>query len=191
MVIETDINTPGAAGVHEDKNGQPFALIAKSDSWSLTAARCSRCCRPLRQTGRRGQVTEARPGARRVSRRGLRPVRGPRVRLRSTTPSSQISETHAPGTPTHARVRTHLVAACTSRIEGANGAPAAGHETRRRVADCASPRRARRGLALLTRSGQRSTAGPRSHASTDRTARDPLVAYGQWTSALSPAGWRA
>src|SRR5512133_888367 len=38
MVVETDINTPGAAGVHEDKDGQPFALIAMSDSWSLTAS---------------------------------------------------------------------------------------------------------------------------------------------------------
>jgi hypothetical protein len=38
MIVETDINTPGAAGVHEDKNGQPFALIAMSDSWSLTAS---------------------------------------------------------------------------------------------------------------------------------------------------------
>jgi hypothetical protein len=38
LIVETDINTPGAAGVHEDKNGQPFALISMSDSWSLTAS---------------------------------------------------------------------------------------------------------------------------------------------------------
>lgn len=38
MIVETDIDTPGASGVHEDKNGQPFALIAMSDSWSLTAS---------------------------------------------------------------------------------------------------------------------------------------------------------
>ncbi len=38
MIVETDIHTPGAAGVHEDRNGQPFALIAMSDSWSLTAS---------------------------------------------------------------------------------------------------------------------------------------------------------
>jgi hypothetical protein len=38
MIVETDINVPGAAGVHEDKDGQPFALIAMSDSWSLTAS---------------------------------------------------------------------------------------------------------------------------------------------------------
>ena len=38
MIVETEINTPGAAGVHEDKDGQPLALIAMSDSWSLTAS---------------------------------------------------------------------------------------------------------------------------------------------------------
>ncbi len=38
MIIETDIGMPGAAGVHEDKEGQPFALISMSDSWSLTAS---------------------------------------------------------------------------------------------------------------------------------------------------------
>jgi hypothetical protein len=38
MIVETDIDMPGAAGVHEDKDGQPFALIAMSDSWSLTAS---------------------------------------------------------------------------------------------------------------------------------------------------------
>jgi hypothetical protein len=38
MIVETDIERPGAAGIHEDKNGQPFALIAMSDSWSLTAS---------------------------------------------------------------------------------------------------------------------------------------------------------
>jgi hypothetical protein len=38
LIVETDIKTPGAAGVHEDKNGQPFALISMSDSWSLTAS---------------------------------------------------------------------------------------------------------------------------------------------------------
>jgi len=38
MIVATDIKTPGAAGVHEDRNGQPFALIEMSDSWSLTAS---------------------------------------------------------------------------------------------------------------------------------------------------------
>jgi len=38
MIVEMDIKTPGAAGVHEDKDGQPFALIAMSHSWSLTAS---------------------------------------------------------------------------------------------------------------------------------------------------------
>jgi hypothetical protein len=41
MLVMDDINTPGAAGIHEDKNGQPFALISASsniDEWSLTAS---------------------------------------------------------------------------------------------------------------------------------------------------------
>jgi hypothetical protein len=38
MIVEIDIQTAGAAGVHEDKEGQPFALISMSDSWSLTAS---------------------------------------------------------------------------------------------------------------------------------------------------------
>lgn len=36
MVIVQDVK--GAAGFHEDDNGQPFALIEISDSWSLTAS---------------------------------------------------------------------------------------------------------------------------------------------------------
>jgi hypothetical protein len=38
MIVEDDINTPGAAGVHEDHNGQPFALISAETGWSLTAS---------------------------------------------------------------------------------------------------------------------------------------------------------
>jgi hypothetical protein len=38
IIVETDIDTPGAAGVHEDKDGQPLALVSMSDSWSLTAS---------------------------------------------------------------------------------------------------------------------------------------------------------
>jgi hypothetical protein len=38
MIVRTDIGQPGAAGVHLDKDGQPFALIEMSDSWSLTAS---------------------------------------------------------------------------------------------------------------------------------------------------------
>jgi hypothetical protein len=36
-----NINTRGAAGIHEDRNGQPFASITASsvlDQWSLTAS---------------------------------------------------------------------------------------------------------------------------------------------------------
>ncbi|MCD0505836.1 DNA-processing protein DprA, partial [Bordetella petrii] len=38
MIVRDDIGEPGAAGVHMDKNGQPFSLIQYSDSWSLTAS---------------------------------------------------------------------------------------------------------------------------------------------------------
>ncbi len=38
IIIEDNINTPGAAGVHEDQDGQPFALVMAEDGWSLTAS---------------------------------------------------------------------------------------------------------------------------------------------------------
>ncbi len=38
VVVKDDINTPGAAGVHEDDAGQPFALVQSGDGWSLTAS---------------------------------------------------------------------------------------------------------------------------------------------------------
>lgn len=41
IVIMDDIHEPGAAGIHKDKNGQPFALVNASDRldvWSLTAS---------------------------------------------------------------------------------------------------------------------------------------------------------
>src|SRR3954469_9767149 len=36
--VRDDIHTPGAAGVHLDKDGQPFALVQYDDAWSLTAS---------------------------------------------------------------------------------------------------------------------------------------------------------
>ena len=38
IIVETDIQVPGAAGIHEDKTGQPFALVEHSNTWSLTAS---------------------------------------------------------------------------------------------------------------------------------------------------------
>jgi hypothetical protein len=38
MVVKGDIGFRGAAGIHLDKDGQPFALITYNDSWSLTAS---------------------------------------------------------------------------------------------------------------------------------------------------------
>jgi hypothetical protein len=37
ILIQDDIHTD-AAGVHEDKNGQPFALVQYSNQWTLTAS---------------------------------------------------------------------------------------------------------------------------------------------------------
>ncbi|MEU7871838.1 hypothetical protein [Dactylosporangium sp. NPDC049140] len=38
IIVRDDIDAPGAAGVHLDRNGQPFALVQVGDSWSLTAS---------------------------------------------------------------------------------------------------------------------------------------------------------
>jgi hypothetical protein len=38
MIIRDDIGFPGAAGIHLDRDGQPFALIQTSEEWSLTAS---------------------------------------------------------------------------------------------------------------------------------------------------------
>lgn len=38
MVIRDDIGFDGAAGIHLDQDGQPFALITGGDGWSLTAS---------------------------------------------------------------------------------------------------------------------------------------------------------
>lgn len=37
VLVQDDIHTPSAAGVHEDHSGQPFALVQFSSEWSLTA----------------------------------------------------------------------------------------------------------------------------------------------------------
>lgn len=38
IIIEEDIDVPGAAGIHLDSDGQPFALVQYSPTWSLTAS---------------------------------------------------------------------------------------------------------------------------------------------------------
>ena len=38
VIVMEDIGNPGAAGFHQDKNGNPYALVQFSDSWSLTAS---------------------------------------------------------------------------------------------------------------------------------------------------------
>ena len=38
MIVRDDIRFPGAAGIHLDKDGHPFALVQYSPRWSLTAS---------------------------------------------------------------------------------------------------------------------------------------------------------
>lgn len=38
IIVRNDINAPGAAGFHQDENGQPYSLVQYSSSWSLTAS---------------------------------------------------------------------------------------------------------------------------------------------------------
>jgi hypothetical protein len=38
MIVRDDLGFPGAAGIHLDEDGQPFALIQHSNSWSFTAS---------------------------------------------------------------------------------------------------------------------------------------------------------
>src|SRR5205807_3772490 len=38
IIVRDDIHQPGAAGVHLDRNGQPFALVQYDQGWALTAS---------------------------------------------------------------------------------------------------------------------------------------------------------
>src|SRR3712207_1852512 len=38
IIVRDDIGVRGAAGIHLDKDGQPFALVTYSEGWSLTAS---------------------------------------------------------------------------------------------------------------------------------------------------------
>jgi hypothetical protein len=38
MIIQDNIGFPGAAGIHLDKDGQPYALISSGESWAKTAS---------------------------------------------------------------------------------------------------------------------------------------------------------
>jgi hypothetical protein len=38
VILEDNINEPGAAGYHTDENGQPFALVQIDSTWPLTAS---------------------------------------------------------------------------------------------------------------------------------------------------------
>jgi hypothetical protein len=38
IIIQDDINQPGAAGYHTDNNGQPFSLVQADSTWGLTVS---------------------------------------------------------------------------------------------------------------------------------------------------------
>jgi len=38
VILRDDINAPGAAGFHTDKNGQPFSLVQIDSGWNLTVS---------------------------------------------------------------------------------------------------------------------------------------------------------
>lgn len=38
IIIEEDIDRDSAASIHEDHDGQPFALVTVEEGWSLTAS---------------------------------------------------------------------------------------------------------------------------------------------------------
>ena len=70
MIVKDNIGTPGAAGVHMDKDNQPFALIASGntlDEWSLTASH--EMCEMLVDPSGDKQATgnSPKPGQERVS----------------------------------------------------------------------------------------------------------------------------
>ena len=70
IIIKDDIDTAGAAGVHMDKDGQPFALVTASDQfdeWTLTTSH--EMCEMLVDPSGNKQVTgdSPQPGQGRVS----------------------------------------------------------------------------------------------------------------------------
>jgi hypothetical protein len=38
IILQEDIGVAGAAGIHEDSDGQPFSLVTAEEGWSLTAS---------------------------------------------------------------------------------------------------------------------------------------------------------
>jgi len=70
MIVMDDIGFPGAAGIHLDRDGQPFALISSApdlDRWALTASH--EMCEMLVDPSGNRQVTgdSPKPGQGRVS----------------------------------------------------------------------------------------------------------------------------
>ena len=86
LLIRDDIQTSGAAGIHEDNNGQPFALITASadiNEWSITASHeaLEMLVDPFGNRLVAGELAQARSRPRQFSRRSQRPLGGPRLCL--------------------------------------------------------------------------------------------------------------
>lgn len=66
IIVRDDIDVPGAAGIHLDKDGHPFALVQYSKGWSLTASHecLEMLCDPLGNQVRAGKSPK--PGQGRV-----------------------------------------------------------------------------------------------------------------------------
>ena len=64
IIVRDDIHTPGAAGIHLDKDGHPFALVQQSKGWSLTASHecLEMLCDPLGNRVKAGKSPKPKQG---------------------------------------------------------------------------------------------------------------------------------
>ena len=64
IIVRDDINFPGAAGIHLDKDGHPFALVQQSSGWSLTASHecLEMLCDPLGNRVKAGKSPKPKQG---------------------------------------------------------------------------------------------------------------------------------
>ena len=83
IIVMDEINTPGAAGVHEDKDGQPFALVQARPGWSLTASHeCLEMLVTLRESLSCGPHRSRGKAVSNFWSRSVTRVRPPRSRIR-------------------------------------------------------------------------------------------------------------
>ena len=64
IIVRDDIDFPGAAGIHLDKDGHPFALVQQSNGWSLTASHecLEMLCDPLGNRVKAGKSPKPKQG---------------------------------------------------------------------------------------------------------------------------------